>query len=119
MRVVVFAVVAVAALAACGSTSSTPAAAPASTTAKAAGRPDEAHVAAGVAAFRKAFPDLAKGRTDKAIGHDVDAVCFDQAQGNPESVDTIGRRFENGGVRPDAAQAAAIAKAIQAAACPA
>jgi len=81
-------------------------------------RPDARHVAAGVAAVRKTVPRLVAGRTDKGIGHDVDAVCFDIAAGHPETTATVIRRFTNGSRVPTAAQAGAIVRAIRVTACP-
>lgn len=114
-------------LAACGSTGS--ATSPATSSANRgaasatglAGRPDAAHIAAGVAAFKAEFPQLASGRADKGIGNDIDNTCFDIARGEDQSVvlRRVASRFERNGITPDATQAAGIVKMVQTAACPA
>jgi hypothetical protein len=116
-------------VAACGSSSSattvsaTPVEATSSSAAPSthsAGRPDAAHLAAGVAAVKKAFPALTTGRTDKSIGNDIDNTCFDMANGEDQAVILrhVAGRFEHDGTTPNQTQAAAIMKLIQTTACP-
>lgn len=81
-------------------------------------RPTPEQLAAFVAAFRPAYPRLAAGRTNRAISHDADAVCFDLRQGEPESTASLVSRFTRGAIAPTAKQAAAIAELAHRTACP-
>lgn len=118
MRTTTLALLVVAALAGCSAADPAPVSTSSAAAAPSVPRPDAAHVAAGVAALRAAVPGLVTGRSDRSVGHDVDAVCWDIARGAPESPETIGRRFAVGGVTPSAAQVEAIVRVIRTAACP-
>lgn len=90
-------------------------------------RPDAAHKAAFVTAFRKAYPQLAAGRPVKAIADDADSTCAElvpqPATGNtPVEVGAVTKhvigRFERSDQKVSTAQAVAITSLVKRTACP-
>ena len=72
------------------------------------------------AAYRQAYPALAEGRTDQAIGDDAENTCFDVLAAQEPGVVTnhvIARFTGQDGTAPTAAQADAIIELVKANGC--
>ena len=81
----------------------------------------QADYSAFVAAYRKEFPSLAKGRTDKAISNDVRGTCFALSEGKAGELlraYVVGRFTAQDGTEPTAAQVDVIVALAKQTSCP-